>query len=40
MVEKYFPVMDGKLVMGTGPDTLLLNFDYFQSSFKGISYSM
>ena len=32
MLERSFPVVDSKLVMDAAPDTLLLNFDYFQSS--------
>ena len=32
MVERSFPVNDGKLVMDAAPDALLLNFHYFQSS--------
>ena len=31
MVERSFPVIDGKLVMDAAPETLLLKFDYFQS---------
>ena len=32
MVERSFSDIDGKLVIDATPDTLLLNFDYFQSS--------
>ena len=32
MVKRSFAVIDGKLAMEDAPDTLLLNFDYFQSS--------
>ena len=31
MIERSFPVIHGKLVTDTAADTLLVNFDYFQS---------
>ena len=35
MVEMSFLIIDNKLVMDATPDTLLLNFDYYQSSCTG-----